>query len=395
MSRWEEMERRRSPEPYGIGWITEPDGVTLAAMHSALPQRYQLAAEVTRVLRRALLENRWESHLPSERSLSREFHVSRETIRSSLHELEREGLILRRNRSRCLIVRREGPVAVPGRRVAMLSAVPFEQWESRILIRTDRLRQDFGKAGIDLVIRTGARFFAAEHHRALEAVVSETNAACWILQGATREVQEWFVANRVPAIVMGHSFEGTALPSIDIDLRLVVRHATNLFLARGHRRIALVVKEPEYAGDHFAKKGWREAFAARNDLPPAHDLLSYDGTLPGLQRTLDRRFLAEEPPTALIAPAKLLLTAVLHLAQRGRIAGRDYAFAARDDDPVLDGMLPSVARYRIDPLRLARRLFLETMKIVDRNEGPLRHLSLMPEFVTGESISLKMREAVG
>ncbi|HWL50947.1 MAG TPA: GntR family transcriptional regulator [Chthoniobacteraceae bacterium] len=389
------MEPTPFPEPYGIGWITGRGGVTLAGMNSSLPQRYQLAAEVTRVLRQALLENRWESHLPSERNLSREFHVSRETIRSSLHELEREGFIVRRNRSRCLIVRREGPVAEPGRRVAMLSAVPFEQWESRILIRTNRLRHDFSKAGIDLVIRSGARFFSAEHHRALEAVVSETNAACWILQGATREVQEWFVVNRVPAIVMGHSFEGTALPSIDIDLRLAVRHATSLFLSRGHRRIALVVREPEYAGDHFAEKGWREAFAAKGDLQPDRDLLSHDGTIPGLQRALDRRFLAREPPTALIAPAKLLLTAVLHLAQRGRIAGRDYAFAARDDDPVLDSMLPTVARYRIDPLRLARRLFLEAMKIVDRSEGPLRRLSLMPEFVTGESASLEMREELG
>ncbi len=376
-----------------VGWIGSLKRDKLAAMSLGFPQRYQLAAEVTKVLCQALLENRWESHLPSERQLSQEFHVSRETIRSSLHELEREGFIARQNRSRCLILRKGEATANRGRLVAMLSALPFEQWESRILIRTDRLRQYFNKAGRDLVVKTGARFFSVDHHRALARLVSETDADCWILQGATHEVQQWFVENKVPAIVMGHSFEEMALPSIDIDLRSVARHATSLFLAHGHRQIALIVKKPEYAGDYFAEKGWREAFASMPDARPDRNLLPYDGSIAGLQRVLNRRFLAEDPPTAMIAPAKLIVTAILHLAQKGKIAGRDYAFVARDDDPVLESILPSVARYRIDPVRLARRLFLETMKIVNRNESPLRRVRLMPEFITGESVAFPVKRA--
>lgn len=349
-----------------------------------LPERPTLVGEVTKILRRALANGQWRDYVPSERQLSEELHVSRSTLRGSLQLLAEEGLVQCGARARHKILVPPARLEHRNATVVMLSPVPPEQWESRIIIRIDRLRQYLTAARMELLIRHGARFFSSGSQHALQQLVRKENASCWILSGSTAEVQRWFADRKLPAIVMGPCFEGIDLDSIDLDFRAICRHAAGLLIGAGHARIALILRETESAGDHYSSLGFQEAFkSGTRPLDPM--LVRYDNTMAGLRRNLDRVFLAERPPTAIIAPARQIVTIVLHLAQRQIIAGRDYAFIARDDDPVLELMVPSVARYGFNPANLAHRLFVAVMKIVQDKHHLRHHWRLMPRFLPGAS----------
>jgi DNA-binding LacI/PurR family transcriptional regulator len=77
---------------------------------------------------------------------------------------------------------------------------------------------------------------------------------------------------------------------------------------------------------------------------------------------------------------------VLHLAQHRLIAGQDYAFISRDDDPNLDSMIPSVARYAVSSANVARRLFTLVMRVIKNPHAARRQIRLMPRFPPGESL---------
>lgn len=354
-------------------------------MITQLPTRVSLVRDVAKALRQTILAGEWEHHIPSERQLCEQLHVSRETLRAALRELEEQGLVQRNARHRRKVLRPEGAASPHLAKVVILSPAPMEQWESRIILRIDRLRQYLVSTNTELIVRHGARFFSATRHHALEALVKEENASCWVLAGSTPEVQRWFADNKLPAIVMGPCFEDIAINSLDLDFRSLCRHAAGTLIGLGHERISLIVRDHESAGDHNSRVGFYEAFQkGKNTLEPL--LLRYDGTILSLQRNLDRQFLSAHPPTALIGPARQIHTAVLHLAQRRIIASQNYAFISRDDDPILDSMIPSVARYCYNQTNVAHRLFLAISRIVANEHHVRRRLLLMPKFSSAASL---------
>src|SRR5262249_51447594 len=55
--------------------------------------RLTIATQVVQMLRERLRRGEWEGSLPSEKSLSKQLQVSRETLRAALRQLQREGVV--------------------------------------------------------------------------------------------------------------------------------------------------------------------------------------------------------------------------------------------------------------------------------------------------------------
>jgi DNA-binding LacI/PurR family transcriptional regulator len=90
----------------------------------------------------------------------------------------------------------------------------------------------------------------------LEQGLTEGTLAAVVLLGCTRSIQEQVLRRGLPALVLGTDYSSTRqLPSIDADQYEIGRLAAGYLLARGCRRIALLMREMWFPGDQLLFEG--------------------------------------------------------------------------------------------------------------------------------------------
>ena len=227
----------------------------------ALPQRTSLVKQVTETLRAGLARGLWQERLPGERDLCQQLNVSRPTLRAALTVLEREGWL--KSAPGCVraIVQRARGAAGPGTSIVRL-LVPFRLQEApqSIFYWVDKLRTLLPAAGCALEIHSGPRWYAGRPEQELAQLARQMPAAAWVVARTTEPMQRWFAAQGLPCVVAGSCYPGVNLPSADFDHRAVAQHAARQLLARGHRRLALLIQTPEMAGDLESEAGFNEVF---------------------------------------------------------------------------------------------------------------------------------------
>lgn len=355
-----------------------------------LPQRPSLISEVARVIREGIENGQWQGSLPGERRLSEELQVSRPTIQHAVEILAKEGWIRNKGRYRRTILAKPARISKTLGIVVMLTPVPMENLEPHLIIRTDFLRRIIASEGMELVMVHGPRYFSKRPALALDGLLRETPAACWLLVRSTREVQTWFDRKKLPAIIMGSAFDGIDICSMDYDYVPLCNHAIGAFVSRGHKKIGFLIDEPRTAGDIYSESAFREACekSAGKCIVPL--MMKHNGTTEGICETLDRAFRLPDPPTALlVSHAGTAITMVTHLAKRRKLAGRDYAYICRENDPVLRYLIPGAARYGDDPTRYSRRFLSLIKSVISRLPVTNRHVRLMAEFIPAESTECK------
>jgi LacI family transcriptional regulator len=346
---------------------------SLASLH-----RQPLAARAAEALREALHNDVWGERLPGERELSRQLNVSRPTLRAALAELERSGLITVAQGCQRKIVRSPSRSVPPeSRAVGLLTPLPLREVPPFALCWMDKLRELLAAEGLDLQIHAGRRWYARPA-KDLAALMEESSACAWVLFVANEAMQQWFAARSQPCVLSGSAYPGLDLPSVDVDYRAVCRHAAGLLLARGHRRIALLLEGPQLGGDRESEAGFREAFAGHADLPSPL-VLEHDGTPAGLRRRVAELLRFDEPPTGFLVGRSLpALTVASELTRLGRTAPR-VEVICRDSDHFLDFLSPAIGQYRYDPNVHARRLARAVVRLTQG--GPSKSIRSMPEFV--------------
>lgn len=121
--------------------------------------------------------------------------VNRKTVEAALQILERDGVLQAQGvGKRRLIVGDQGGTEKPGLRVGLL----FFERADRGLERIQSLERQLVEAG-HRVIECGAtltelRMDAAKVARAVAAA----RADAWVVEAASREVLEWFIAEGIP-----------------------------------------------------------------------------------------------------------------------------------------------------------------------------------------------------
>ena len=350
-------------------------------------QRASLATQLAGILREEIQGGQLGQSLPGELPLCERFKVSRATLRSALAELELEGWIKagQGRRREILRVRRAGKPPPLEQKVVLLSPVGLSEVVPAALFWMDALRAFLAEAGYGFEVHHSHAAYAAQPGRALTALGETLRPAGWVLYLSTEPMQRWFVEQRLPCLITGSRHPDIALPALDTDYRALCRHAAGLCLARGRRRLALVMAEPESAGDLESERGFLEAAAKTPDADA--QVVRHDGSVAGLCLLLDRLLKRPAPPTAyVVSKPGHALTLVSYLMRRGVRLPEEALVVSRDDDPLLAHLVPTMARYAVDQARFARRasrLLLELLR------GGPRHGRvglLMPRFIPGETL---------
>ncbi|MBP7140270.1 MAG: substrate-binding domain-containing protein [Opitutaceae bacterium] len=367
------------------------------------PQRSFLADQVAEILRRELSTNRWKDRLPAERSLARAMNVSRPTLRAALHRLlaANELAVLPRNG---YIIRRAGQRrAKPPKRqrseIGLICPQQIYSMPPHVIQVVDVLRGLCAEAGLPVELFEGPRFSRTRPGLVMPRLVRSRPNACWVAIMAGRRLQEWLAKSDAPVVLYGNRYADLRIPSVGIDYRACVRHATAQLLARGHRHIVFVNFDPERAGDQESMSGFFEAFAAFKSNSGAGGLLGGrnspepvvisrpDDDIAALRRQLDRLVAMRPGPTAfIVSRTHHYATVATHLMRKGLMIPRDVSLISRGDDPFLHFLSPAPAHYRVNIDLLGRRLFRCVQQMTAGAEAPCDRLEVVPDYIAGETI---------
>jgi len=353
-------------------------------MH-AVPPMPSLITHSADFLRDAVFQGEWAEFLPSERALCTRLRISRPTLRAVLAQLEREGVIsaVEQKRRRVLAPPKQRRPA-RSRLIALLSPLPQQAMPPFVLFWVDALRELLADAGYHLEIHTCAHCFVSRPASGLRKLTQRVPAAAWVLFRSTHEMQQWFAAQEMPAVIAGSCAPGLPLPSVDIDYRAACRHAATMLMQKKQPRIALLLPDSAHGGDTESESGFREAFATAAAQPLV--LRHREGT-DGLLACLDETLRQKLAPTAfLVARSMHTLTVITHLLRLGHRLPRDFAVVSRDDDAFLDHVVPRVTRYAADPAKFAKRLSKLVLELVQTGHASTTPVRLMPDLRAGETV---------
>jgi DNA-binding LacI/PurR family transcriptional regulator len=354
-----------------------------AAMHQPPKSK---SGQLIELLRNRILAGEWAARMPAERQLAEEYFVSRTTLRAALQALTFDGLLKNppHTRGGRALERTAATVQATPRRGEAVILTPSLRESPVLWEHLAILRERLGAAGIPLHVREAARLTEeANPVNSLRRWADAAPETVWILHKMPVKVQHAAQQLGLKAIVFGTAFPEIELPQIDVDFRAVARHATGRCLARGHRKLAVLVHRTSLAGDAEVIEGVREELA-RYDAPPPL-VLKHDFNRARLIDTLDHRLVpaAGRPEVLLVVNQHHLLTTLPHLLRRGLRIPEDLSLIYLSNDPAVERLSPLPERYDLGERLLGRLAAAAQARLAGEIPASSR---LLPRLLKGETL---------
>jgi DNA-binding LacI/PurR family transcriptional regulator len=357
-----------------------------------IPKRSSLVAQTVTILRGHLRSGVWKDFLPGELDLCERLQISRVTLRAALDQLQREKWIKAgQGRRRQIVAHRiPRPTRPQSKVVVLLSPVSILTLPTSVLFWVDALRGHLSAAGYRLEFHASHACYTEHPERAIDAMVQQLNAAAWVLYLSTEAMQRAFSGRNLPCVIAGSPHPSVELSSVDIDYAATCRHAAGILAARGRKRIALLMPRSGQAGNLQSEAGFQEAGAGLRASGVETLVAHHDGTREGVCRRLDALLDAAAPVDGLlVAKPAHVVTAVSHLLRKGVRIPQQVALISRDNDPFLDSLVPTVARYERDTTLYARKVLRLVLDLVREGARPRHNYRLMPNLSLGETLGAK------
>ncbi len=330
-----------------------------------IPCRQSLIAIVASLLRREVRAGAWTNWLTDERTLCKQLHVSRNTLRAALQQLTREGLIetIHGRGHKLLSTAGTSTVKLRKHTVGVLITKELHGDRSFTSLYIDGVRSLLYNTGIDMQLYSGRQFAKSRPHKALDHLIERTSHSCWLLCGGwANGVQRWFEQREIPTLVSGTRYPHAILPTVSIDNEAIGHKAADLILKAGHHRILAI--RPGSAHEGFTQRvaEFQKVHpGARVDLSFAQ----YDDDADVFHRNLARLLNRREPPTAIfVNESDQYLQTVSYLMARRIRVPEEVSLVCRDSESYLDYLVPEPLRFKKSPIKYGDLLFERLIKLI-------------------------------
>lgn len=351
--------------------------------------RRSLVGEVAAVLRVGMTSGRWGGWLPGERALAAELGVSRGTLRWALEALRVEGVVepVRGEGWRARGKRTRASSSSRPRAVRLILPAGIQDLRPTLALWIEALHGMLTPAGVKMTVHEGRQWYGAGAAGALDRLLAAHPGSCWLPVMSTPTMQRWFAARGVPCLVAGTCHQGVSLPSVDLDHEGIGRHAAGMFLAHGHRRIAVVASDERRAGDAALCAAFVDAVARSAHEGASAQVIEHVCDPRALGRTLRRVMRSAAAPTGLFVLSSLFYATVHScLLHEGGVVPGKASLICRDDDDFLRYLAPEPARYLSSPKVYAKRVMQRLHGLLERGGLPARRTLVLPEFYPGETL---------
>lgn len=320
--------------------------------------------------------------MPGVHALSAEMGIHHTTAAEALSQLETEGYLKNGGVGRKRKILIPGSAAGARLRVGLLLYEPEDIGTQFI----NELRHRLDQAGhVSLVADKSLVELKFEAKR-LRNVVAAVKANVWIVVAASREVQAWFVEQKIPVFALfGYTqTEGVARtgPMKGPQLREIIQRLVLL----KHERIVLLIAE------QMIRDNPRSLVQAFLDELKAQGLPSGSYNLPywnhekgSLQNCLKALFQVT-PPTALIMDDPMLVPAVLQFLNERKLAiPGDISLVCLDGDPSFKWMEPPLYRLEAD-IQISIRHAVRWVNRVAKGKADCRKHNTKAKLIEGGTI---------
>jgi len=350
-----------------------------------LPQRNDLVAQTAKIVRGEIARGHWADLLPSERKLCALLKISRPTLRSALRQLIDKRVVKPVERSGYRIIGRRPPADRSLDVVHLLSPDPLERLRHQSQFWIAELRQTLMQSGRELRIHHGSHFLRKGASRSLSQLLKQQPAGCWVLAHSTHQVQQWFLEQGTPTMLAGLPHPDIALPSVQIDVEAVCRHAVGVLARAGHQNTAFLIEETDRAGDIASIRGYEQGTA---DHHFEARTVRYRSDEPAALDQATRRLLRDRcPPTALLIGNALAYATVSTLLLRAGIRiPQDISLICREDDNFLPFLHPVPAYYAYSPIWYAAKIHDHLRRLLTGHPASSQPVRIVPDFHNGESV---------
>ncbi len=361
-------------------------------MFTSSPRFLTLAQQVARVLEEDIRRGALRGILPSERQLVEKLQVSRRTIRAATEMLARKKLIRTAQGVETMILPRSGSRSDRGARrtIGMLLSQPPDE-PNPFGNLFDELRTLLSTHGFRLDTHFEQSCLSRRPAKALRRLVTRFSCDGWILASANRACQTWFCSQGFATVLIGTAHDGVTLPYVDVDMLATSRHAANVLLRNGHRRIALIIEDADWAGYCKTEQGFLEAVSQFGG-EAAGQVLRHGGDVAGLQQLLARILQVPAPPTALfiVNPYHYITIAAL-LSDRGLKVPQDMSLLCRDNNICLRFLPIEPSRYGCNARAMAKEIFSTLVRTLQAGpeHRPVKSVLMLPKFFEGASIAAR------